>query len=483
MSGLVLLTGATGYVGGRLLRRLEECGRPVRCLARRPEFLKGRVGPGTEVVAADLLDAASLEPALRGAQAAYYLVHSMGASGSFEEKDRAAARNFAAAAAAAGVGRIVYLGGLGEDADGLSAHLRSRHEVGEILRSGGVPVVEFRASVIIGSGSLSFEMVRALVERLPVMVTPRWVRVPAQPIAINDVLAYLQAALDLPLDGHRVFEIGGLDRVSYGEMMREYARQRGLRRVMVPVPVLTPRLSGLWLGLVTPLYARVGRKLIDGVRHPTVVRDPSAGEAFTVRPVGVKEAIAQALRREDRRYAETHWAGATAASREPRRWGGARFGNRLVDARSAYVDVPPARAFAPIQRIGGDAGWYYGNALWRARGALDLLAGGVGMRRGRRDPQELRPGEPLDFWRVEEYVPGRRLRLEAEMKLPGRAWLVFEVEPEGPGARIGQTAIFDPRGLAGLLYWYGIWPLHRLVFAGMLRGLARRAGLTRPGPG
>ncbi len=478
MSGLVLLTGATGYVGGRLLRRLEGCGRPVRCLARRPEFLKGRVGPATEIVAGDLLDADSLGPALGGVDTAYYLVHSMGAPGPFEEKDRAAARNFAAAAAAAGVSRIIYLGGLGEETGGLSAHLRSRHEVGEILGSGRTPVIEFRASIIIGSGSLSFEMIRALVERLPGMVTPRWVRVPAQPIAINDVLAYLQAALDLPPSGHRIFEIGGPDRVSYGDLMREYALQRGLRRVMIPVPLLTPRLSGLWLGLVTPLYARVGRKLIDGVRYPTVVRDFSALETFALRPVGVKEAIGQALRREDKRFAESHWAGATAASCEPPRWGGVRFGNRLIDARSVAVAAPPSRAFAPIQRIGGETGWYYADALWRLRGALDILAGGVGMRRGRRDSLELRPGEPLDFWRVEEFLPGRRLRLQAEMKLPGRAWLVFDVEPEGTGARISQTAIFDPRGLAGLLYWYGVWPVHRLVFAGMLRGLARRAAAT-----
>jgi len=478
MNGLVLLTGATGYVGGRLLRRLEECGRPVRCLARRPEFLKGRARTSTEVVAGDLLDAASLGPAFRGVHTAYYLVHSMGASGSFEEKDRAAAQNFSRAAAAAAVSRIVYLGGLGDDADGLSQHLRSRHEVGEILRSAGVSVIEFRASVVLGSGSLSFEMVRALVERLPVMVTPRWVRVPAQPIAINDVLAYLMGALDLAPSGHRIFEIGGPDRLSYGGLMREYASQRGLRRAMISVPFLTPRLSGLWLGLVTPLYARVGRKLIDGVRHPTVVRDLSALTAFTVRPVGVKEAIAQALRREDRQFAETHWTDSVAGACEPRQWGGVRFGNRLVDARSARVTAPPAWAFGPIQRIGGETGWYYGNWLWRARGALDLLAGGVGMRRGRRHPLELRAGEPLDFWRVEELVPERRLRLEAEMKLPGRAWLVFEVEPEGDGARITQTAMFDPRGLAGLAYWYAVWPLHRLVFAGMLRGLARRAAVT-----
>ena len=472
----ILLTGATGYVGGRLLRRLEEQGCTVRCLARRPEFLQSHAGPQTELARGDVLDPASLKPALRGVDTAYYLVHSMGSAGNFEEQDRQAARNFAAAAREAGVRRIVYLGGLGEDVDELSPHLRSRHEVGDLLRASGVPVLEFRASIVIGSGSLSFEMVRALVERLPVMVTPRWVRVLAQPIAINDMLAYLLAARDLPGRTSATYEVGGPDVVSYADLMREYARQRGLRRWMIPVPVLTPRLSSLWLGLVTPLYARVGRKLIDSIRHPTVVHDSSALGSFDVRPVGVREAIAQALRREDRDFVETHWAGAVSASGEPRQWGGVRLGNRLLDTRSVNVPVPPAKAFAPIQRIGGATGWYYGSGLWRLRGWLDLLVGGVGMRRDRRHPQELRAGETLDCWRVEEIQPGRRLRLVAEMKLPGRAWLEFEVEPVGAGARITQTAMFDPHGLPGLAYWYLIWPLHELVFAGMLRGLARAAG-------
>jgi Protein of unknown function (DUF2867) len=313
------------------------------------------------------------------------------------------------------------------------------------------------------------------VERLPVMVTPRWVRVRAQPIAITDVLAYLTAALDLDAEENAVFEIGGPEAVSYGDLMREYARQRGLRRAMIPVPFLTPRLSSLWLGLVTPIYARVGRKLIDGIRNPTVVRDHAVLERFAVKPMGVGEAIAQAIRNEDREFAETHWAGAVSATCATVPWGGVRTGNRLVDSRTVRVGAPPERAFLPIQKIGGDTGWYYADWLWGLRGGLDLVAGGVGLRRGRRDRVEIRAGEALDFWRVEEFEPGRRLRLFAEMKLPGRAWLEFSVEPDGMGSLITQTAVFDPRGLAGLAYWYGVWPLHRLVFAGMLRGLARAA--------
>lgn len=293
----VLLTGATGYVGGRLLKELEAAGRPVRCLARKPESLKGKIAPSTEAAAGDVLDLASLQAALAGVGAAYYLVHSMGSAGSFEEQDRAGAENFARAAKKAGVRRIIYLGGLGDARRELSPHLRSRHEVGELLRSSGVQVIEFRASVILGAGSLSFQLISALVERLPVMVIPRWVSVPAQPIRIDDVLAYLLAALDLETEGSPVFEIGGPDQVSYGELMREYARQRGLRRLMIPVPVLTPWLSSLWLALVTPLYARVGRNLIEGIRHPTVVRSDAARRAFPdIHPAGYREAVTQAVK-------------------------------------------------------------------------------------------------------------------------------------------------------------------------------------------
>ena len=294
-NALILLTGATGYVGGHLLRSLESKGRRVRCLARHPEALDQKTGPSTEVVQGDVLDRPSLDAALSGVQAAYYLVHSMGSSGSFEERDRQAALSFGQAAKAAGVERIIYLGGLGSDEQELSPHLRSRQEVGKILRESGVPVLEFRASIVIGSGSLSFEMIRSLVERLPVMITPKWVNVPAQPIAIEDLLEYLMAALELPVSEYRVYEIGGTDQVSYGDIMRVYARQRGLRRRMIPLPVLTPYLSSLWLGLVTPLYARIGRKLIESIVHPTVVRDDAALRTFAVRPMGVEEAVRRAI--------------------------------------------------------------------------------------------------------------------------------------------------------------------------------------------
>ncbi len=474
MSGkpFLLLTGATGYVGGRLLKALESSGRPVRCLARRPDFLQPKVAPSTEVVAGDVLDKRSLKEAMQGVDTAFYMVHSMGSGGAFEEEDRRAARNFGEGAREAGVRRIIYLGGLGESDVALSPHLRSRQEVGNILRASGVQVIEFRASIVIGSGSLSFEMIRALVERLPVMITPRWVSVPAQPIGIGDLLQYLLAALDLSVEGNPIFEIGGTDRVSYGDLMREYARQRGLRRIMIPVPVLTPRLSSLWLGLVTPLYARVGRELIDSIKHPTICQDDTALRIFDIRPKGVRDAIASALRNEDRDFAETRWSDALSSGGPSARWGGVRFGTRIVDSRTADVRVPSAQAFKPIRRLGGTTGWYYGNWLWHLRGFLDLLVSGVGMRRGRRASESVRVGDVIDFWRVEAFEPDRRLRLMAEMKLPGRAWLEFEVEGTNGFSVIRQTAIFDPVGLSGLAYWYLLYPLHQMVFAGMLRGIA-----------
>ena len=472
---LVLLTGATGYIGGRLLPLLERRGLRLRCLARRPEHLCPRVASTTEVVPGDVLASESLPPALDGVDTAYYLIHSMGSVRDFEREDRQAATNFAAAARQAGVRRIIYLGGLGNPEHGLSEHLRSRQETGEMLRASGVQVIEFRASIIIGSGSLSFELIRALVERLPVMVCPKWVATPAQPIAVEDVLDYLLAALDVAEGESRVFEIGGPDRVCYGEIMREYARERGLTRWMIPVPVLTPYLSSLWLGLVTPVYARIGRKLIEGLRNPTVVEDPSALEAFPIRPRGLREAIWRAILKEDREFAETRWSDALSSSGAKPQWGGVRFGSRIVDSRTATVNVPAETAFAPIQRIGGKTGWYYGNWLWRVRGMLDRLVGGVGLRRGRRDAVDLRVGEAVDFWRVEAFEPDRLLRLQAEMKLPGRAWLEFEVTAGEDGSTIRQTAIFDPFGLLGLAYWYCLYPLHRMIFAGMLRALVRAA--------
>ncbi len=454
---------------------LQHQGLQVRCLTRRPEALQDRVNETTEVVQGDVFDPQSLQAAFVGVELAYYFVHSMGDNADFESQDRIAAENFAKAATQAGVRRLIYLGGLGNPDEQLSKHLRSRQETGNILRAHHSQVIEFRASIVIGSGSLSFEMIRALVERLPIMICPRWVQVKAQPIAIEDLLAYLLAAREVPTGPSQIFEIGGPDQVSYGEIMYEHARQRGLKRWMIPVPLLTPYLSSLWLGLVTPLYARVGRKLVESLRNPTLVSNNLAESVFGVRPRSVPDAIARALVNEDRQFAETHWSDALSAAGPAQSWGGTRFGSRLVDSRTVTVAVPPEQAFAPIRRIGGRTGWYYGNWLWSLRGFLDLLIGGVGVRRGRRHPDQLHVGEPLDFWRVEAFERPHRLRLKAEMKLPGRAWLEFEVTPCDHGSTIRQTAIFDPLGLAGLLYWYGIYPLHQFVFAGMLRNLALAA--------
>jgi len=464
-----------------LLTLLEERDARVRCLARRPDELQARVDPATEVGQGDVLDRPSLDRALEGIDVAYYLVHSMATSEDFGEADRKAAVNFGQACRLAGVRRIVYLGGLGEGPD-LSDHLRSRQEVGRLLRESGVQTVEFRASIVIGSGSFSFELVRALVEKLPIMITPSWVRTRTQPIAIEDLLDYLLAALDSPLEGSRVFEIGGSSIVSYGEIMQEYSRQRGLRRLMIPVPVLTPYLSSLWLGLVTPVYARVGRHLIDGMRNTTVVRDHAALREFEVRPRDIRESIDRALANEDREFAQTRWSDALSTAPQ-RSWAGTRFGSRVVDSRSVEVSTAPSVAFRPIRRIGGRVGWYFGNWMWGVRGFLDLLVGGVGTRRGRRDPENLSVGDTVDFWRVEAYEPDRLLTLHAEMKLPGRAWLQFEVEPVGNvvpddaafASCIRQTSMFDPVGLSGLLYWYAMYPVHVVLFRGMLRGIARAA--------
>lgn len=475
----ILLTGATGYIGGRLLRVLQENNYRVRCMVRRPEALKSNVNESTEVVYGDPLKRETLESGnvFRDVDVTFYFVHSLGSKESFLIQDRLAAQNFSEVAKANGVKRIIYLGGLANPDEELSDHLKSRLEVGDYLRKSGIQVIEFRASIILGSGSLSFEMIRTLVERLPVMIIPKWVRMKAQPIAIEDVIAYLISAIDMKMDKNEIFEIGGANRMSYMGIMKEYARQRGLKRLMIPVPVLTPWLSSLWLGLVTPLYARVGKKLVDSIRHPTVVRDKRALEVFGIKPKTVKHAITQALCNEEREFAETKWSDAlSSAGNAPRDWGGIRFGNRIIDSRKMNVNVPPDQAFAPIRRIGGDTGWYYANWLWQLRGFLDLLVGGVGVRRGRRDPENASGGDAIDFWRVQAYEPNRRLRLLAEMKLPARAWLMFEVESNGNnGSVIRQTVEYDPIGLLGILYWYLVYPLHVFIFSGMIRNIAKAA--------
>jgi uncharacterized protein YbjT (DUF2867 family) len=472
---LILLTGASGYVGGRLLPSLEAQGYRVRCLARRPEVLTPKVGPSTDVVAGDVLDRPSLDSAMRGVDVAYYLVHSMSSTGSFEETDRQAARNFSEAAKAAGVKGLIYLGGLGSDDEELSAHLRSRHEVGEILRKSGLPLCEFRAAAVIGSGSASFELVRALVERLPIMLTPKWCKGKTQPIAIDDLLDYLVEALRIPTSKYRIYEVGGADQVSYADMMHAYGRQRGLKPRIIPVPVLTPWLSALWLGLITPIYARIGRAIIESIVHVTVVRDQAALTTFSVRPMGVYEAIRRALAHEEKHFAATRWSDALSSSGKLQSWGGVRFGTRIVDSRTLAVEAPPDVVFKCIERIGGDNGWYAWNWLWRLRGFIDLLEGGVGLRRGRPSATTLHVGDTVDSFRVEAIELNRRLRLKSEMHLYGRAWLEFEVTGAGCSTTIQQTAIFDPVGLIGQVYWYSLYLPHELVFSGMLRGIAQAA--------
>ena len=469
----ILVTGATGYIGGRLVPVLENLGYNVRCLARNSESLNKKVGPKTQVYSGDMLDPETLGPALKDIHAVFYLVHSMGSTKDFAQLDRTAAFNFARSAKSNNIKKIIYLGGLGEKGEKLSPHLNSRHEVGDILRSSGIQVIELRASVIIGSGSLSFELIRSLVERLPIMITPRWVSTPAQPIAINDVLTYLVESIKITSEGHITAEIGGSEITSYGGLMKEYARQRGLKRLMISVPVLTPRLSSLWLGLITPVYARIGRKLIDSMRYPSVVIRTAELKNFSVAPVGIYTAISDAMVHEDNNLAQTRWSDAQSSSGYIKQWGGVRFGRRLLDVRSVTVPVDEKRAFEPIMCIGGRRGWYYGNWLWKIRGFIDLTVGGVGVRRGRSNDNLINVGDTIDWWRVEAYEPNRRVRLIAEMKVPGRAWLEFEVVKTEDECMITQTAIFDPVGIAGILYWYSLYPLHQLVFSGMLNNIKK----------
>ena len=474
----ILVTGATGYVGGRLVPRLLAAGYPVLCMARDPERLAGRPWrDSVEVVAGDALAPSTLAAALAGIDVAFYLIHSLGTGEEFARRAREAAAAFGAAARAAGVRRIVYLGGLGDPATALSHHLRSRQETGVALGEAGVPVTELRAGVVIGSGSLSFEMIRYLAERVPIMICPRWVFTRTQPIAVRNVLDYLVAALEHPESAGRTIEIGGADVVTYGEMMTGYASARGLRRWLLPVPVLTPRLSSLWVHLVTPIPAAIARPLVEGLRNEVVVRDATARQLFPeIVPLGFGEAVRLALAKLDAGEVETSWSDALASSQGDRPI--VRLENRqgmILERREMRVAATPERVFAAVSRLGGRTGWLYMDWTWRVRGAVDRLAGGVGMRRGRRDPVDLRPGDALDFWRVEAVDPPALVRLRAEMKVPGRAWLQFEVREAEGGSVLAQTAFFAPKGLAGLLYWYVLYPVHALIFSGLVRRLAQRA--------
>jgi uncharacterized protein YbjT (DUF2867 family) len=444
----------------------------VVCLARTPGKLDDRSWRGrVEVRACDVLNATQVVEALEGCDAAYYLVHSMGSAKDFAAADRVAASTFAAAAADNGLGRIVYLGGLGSG-DGLSSHLGSRQEVGRVLASGTTSVTELRAAVVIGSGSVSFEMLRYLTEVLPIMTTPRWVETKCQPIAIRDVLSHLVEALD-DRPGNHMYEIGGSDVVSYREMMQLYAEVAGLRRrIIIPVPVLSPGLSSLWIGLVTPLPVGVARPLVDSLRNEVTVR-PEHASPFDVDPLPLREAIERALERDGRLDVPSRWSDASTSPAKPfssdPEWAG---GTLLVDRQTVETTAPRDDLYWAFARIGGSVGYYTSNWAWRVRGLLDILVGGVGLRRGRRHPEDVRLHDTIDFWRVSAVVPGELLQLSAEMRLPGEAWLEWRVE-EADGARtLEQTAYFRPRGLAGRLYWYAMLPFHHLIFERMATKIA-----------
>ena len=478
----VLVTGATGYIGGSLVPRLLSAGHAVRVLVRDRERVAGHPWAAeVEVAVGDLLAPATLAPALAGCDGAYYLVHSMGTAAAFHQRDLAAAGNFADAAAEAGLQRIVYLGGLGEASARLSLHLSSRHAVGERLRLGAVPVTELRAAVVVGAGSISFEMIRNLVERLPVMVAPRWVLQRVQPIGVRDALSYLVAALETKAAAGQVVEIGGADVLTYREMMIAYAELRGLRRLVLTVPLLTPRLSSYWVHWMTPAPRGMARALVEGLRSEVVVRGDLARRLFPgVEPAPYREALRRTLARLERGDLESSWRDALATSQgdaPPVVLKSDR--GLLIERRQLAVAAPAQAVFRAFTGLGGRRGWLHSGWAWRLRGLLDRLVGGVGLRRGRRDPDLLRPGDALDFWRVEAVEPPRLLRLRAEMKVPGRAWLQFEALEGVEGAegrvQLVQTAYFAPRGLAGRLYWYALYPVHGIVFGGLARRVAARA--------
>ena len=478
----ILVTGATGYIGGRLVPCLLQEGYDVRCFSRDADRLDGRPWRDqVEVVEGDALEYDTVLPALEEIDVVYYLIHSLGSGeGEFADRDRQAADNFGKAAQEQGVKRIIYLGGIEPKGEKESEHLRSRLETGEQLRKWDTPVTEFRAAVIVGSGSLSFELIRYLTERVPVMICPRWVHTPTQPIAVRNVLEYLVEALDVEESTGKILEIGGADVLSYGTMFQIYAQVRGLTRYVVNVPFLTPRLSSLWVGLVTPVTGDIARPLIRGLDNEVVVTDHTAQELFSVRPLSYEAAVRLAVRRFTQDNVETIWHGAYSSSLP---YGQAAYELKdeeglIKDRRRRRVNATPDTVFQIIKQIGGEEGWLYANVLWKLRGVMDQFIGGHGLRRGRRSASDVHVGEAIDFWRVEALEEDRLLRLRAEMKVPGKAWLQFEVCPaEGDETRsvVTQTAFFEPKGLAGLMYWYLFYLPHQWLFPGMLREIADRA--------
>jgi len=479
----ILVTGATGYIGGRLVPALLERGYAVRVMAREPLKLSRKVWPNVEIVRGDVLDPASLGAALEGVDVAYYLVHSMTTSGhGFVDRDRTGADNFQQAAAAHGVRRIVYLGGLGRSGPELSEHLRSRHETGEVLRRGIVPVTELRAAIIVGSGSASFTILHDLVRKLPFMICPRWVRSRCEPIAIRQVIAYLIGVLDEPRTIGETLEIGGGEIMTYESMMRRCAAVLGRKLYILNVPVLTPALSSYWLNLVTHVPMSLARPLVEGLRNDVVCTDNRIREWIAAPPITYDEAVRIAVSKTERGEEESIWSDATTIEYAP-----AEFAREalLKDERSVTVAAPVEVLFRVIERIGGENGWYHADWLWNLRAAIDYLLGGIGMRRGRHDREHLAVGDRVDFWRVETLERERRVVLRAEMMLPGVARLTFETAPSEGGSQLSVKAHFWPHGLWGRLYWYAVVPLHEYVFNGMvqaIKGVAEREARSVESP-
>jgi len=482
---LVLVTGATGYIGGRLVPSLLDKGYRVRVLVRDPSRIKDKVWAGqVEVAVGDATNPDAVQKALSGVHVAYYLLHSLSPDPSFESEEAKVAEIFAQAARTQRVERIIYLGGLGsQESDALSPHLRSRHRVGDILQASGVPTIELRAAVIIGSGSASFEMLRYLAERLPVMTTPKWVHTKIQPIAVRDVLNYLVTSAELPAEVSRAFDIGGPDILTYADMMRRYAQAAGLPKPkIIPVPVLSPGLSSHWVGFITPVPASIARPLVESLRHEVICQETDI-KSYIPDPVEgllpFEEASRLAVLKVKDAEVETSWSGASTPRAPSDPWPGdpAWTGGSLYkDERTKIVDASEGQVWEIIESIGGDNGWYSWPTAWRTRGFLDRMVGGVGLRRGRRNPQHLETGDALDFWRVEEIREKKLLRLRAEMRLPGQAWLEFILSPAGVGkTEIKQRALFHPRGLAGHAYWAAILPFHSHVFGPMLENIGKAA--------
>lgn len=473
----VAIAGATGYIGGRLAPRLIAEGNRVRCLVRSARKLSEREWAASldvEIREVDLNDGPALTRELSGCDAAFYLVHSMTSAGeAYASRDLQLALSFAQAARNAGVGRIIYLGGLGETGPDLSEHLASRRDVENALGSTGLPVTVLRAAMIIGSGSASFEILRYLVERLPVMITPKWVSTACQPIAVRNVIGYLAGCLEAPATVGQVYDIGGPDVLTYRQMMQIMAAELGLRpRWIIPLPFFTPRLSSYWIHLVTPLSSDIGKPLAEGLRNPVVCREDRITRCIAQDRLDVRQAIRAALSMVAGHRVETNWSMAGPIAGDPD-WAG---GTLFRDTREVSIQAPDWAIYRAVCRVGGGHGWYAADWLWRIRGWIDRLAGGPGLRRGRRDPERVNFGEALDFWRVVDVERDRRLALRAEMKLPGEAQLEFHIEPGSAGiSTLRQTALFQPRGLLGLLYWYAVVPLHHVVFSGMLRGIHREA--------